>query len=236
MSAPSSSAPPVPPGTFQTPNGTNSASPKDLRDFLRALRDKELHDDNPSISVQDRQPWLQLIAGLLEQVFGCFPYFKPSIQGTTNERIGLTDVSLEVLSSIGRRVDSLCVDEERLAKQVFVRLLGLCTSTETWLEVTDDGGSGGLPPNTLYSKACDTLVAFLQILSIPAGQGMDPDTVQRGVLHEILQEAMDVCTGESNALFSTQLLIICSNDLCSIWIVSSRCALVLYPAAFQYHV
>jgi hypothetical protein len=213
MSAPPSNALPDPPATFQTPNGTNSASPKDLRDFLRSLRDKELHDDNPPISVQDRQPWLQLVTGLLEQVFGCFPYFKPSIQGTTNERIELTDISLEVLSCIGRRVDSLYVDEEILSKQVFVHLFGLCTSTESWLEVTDEGNSGRLPPNTLYSKACDTLIVFLQNLSFSTGLGRDPNAVQMGILHKILHEATDLCTGETNALIATQLLNVCSNDL-----------------------
>lgn len=214
MSAPPSSAPPVPPSTFQTPNGTDGASPEDLRDFLRSLRDNELrNDDNPSTLVQDRQPWIKLVAGLLEHVFGCFPYFKPSIQGTTNERIELTDVSLEVFSCIGRRVDLLYFDEERLTKQVFVHLLGLCNSTESWLEVTDQDESGRLPPNTLYSKACDTLVDFLQNLSFSTGRGRDPNSVQMGTLREILHEATHLCTSEFNSLLATQLLNICSNDL-----------------------
>ncbi|KAG0703893.1 hypothetical protein DFH29DRAFT_411383, partial [Suillus ampliporus] len=188
MSAPPSSVPPVPPTTFQTPNGTNSPSPKDLRDFLQSLK-----DDNPSLVV-DKPVLLRLLAGLLEHVFGCFPYFTPTILGTTNERIELTDVTLDVFSRVGKRVDSLYADEEpRLSKKVFVHLLGLCTSTESWLEVTDEGNSG-CAPNALYSKACGTLVDFLQLLSFSSAPGGDPSNVQRGVLQEILHEAIDLCS------------------------------------------
>ncbi|KAG1782969.1 hypothetical protein EV702DRAFT_234666 [Suillus placidus] len=189
MSVPPSSAPPIPPTTFQTPNGTNSASPKDLRDFL-----KSLNDDNPPL-VLDKPLWLRLLASLLEQVFGCFPYFKPTMLGTTNERIELTDVTLDVFSRVGKRADSLdwlYADEEHLSKKVFVHLLGLCTSTESWLEVTDEGDSGGAS-NMLYSKACGTLVEFLQLLSFSSVSGGDSSDLQRGVLQDILYEATNLC-------------------------------------------
>ncbi|KAG1815741.1 uncharacterized protein BJ212DRAFT_240843 [Suillus subaureus] len=189
MSVPSS-APPIPPTTFQTPNGSNSASPKDLRDFL-----KSLNDDNPPL-VLDKPLWLRLIASLLEQVFGCFPYFKPTMLGTTNERIELTDVTLDVFSRVGKRADSLdwlYSDEEHLSKKVFVHLLGLCTSTESWLEVVDSGDSGGAS-HTLYSKACGTLVEFLQLLSFSSVPGGDSSDLQRGVLQDILYEATNLCT------------------------------------------
>ncbi|KAG1755351.1 hypothetical protein EDB19DRAFT_399021 [Suillus lakei] len=195
MSAPSSSAPPIPPTTFQTPNGTNDASPKDLRDFL-----KSLNDDNPPL-VLDKPLWLRLLSSLLEQVFGCFPYFKPTLLGTTNERIELTDVTLDVFSRVGKRADSLdwlYADEEHLSKKVFVHLLGLCTSTESWLEVTDSGGSGGAP-NTLYPKACKTLVEFLQLLSFSSVPGGDSSDVERGVLQELLYEATHLCTSMISA-------------------------------------
>jgi len=222
MTVPSSSAPLVPPPTFQTPNGTEGASPKDLRDFLRSLRDNELQkDDIPSTLVQDRQPWLKLVGGLLEHVFGCFPYFKPSIQGTTNERIELTDVSLEVFSCIGKRVDLLYVDEEHLTREVFVHLLGLCISAESWLEVANQSESGGLPlPNTLYPKACDTLVDFLQNLSFLTSRGTYSG-VQVGALHEILYEVTNLCTGEFNSFVTKRLLNIRSNDLYQTRIISS---------------
>jgi hypothetical protein len=193
MSVPPSSAPPIPPTTFQTPNGTNSASPKDLRDFL-----KSLNDDNPPL-VLDKTLWIRLLASLLEQVFGCFPYFKPTMLGTTNERIELTDVTLDVFSRVGKKADSLdwLYDEERLSKKVFVHLLGLCTSTESWLEVTDDGDSGGAS-NTLHSKACGTLVEFLQLLSFSSTPGGDSSDLQGGGLQDILYEATNLCTSESN--------------------------------------
>ncbi|KAG1768696.1 hypothetical protein EDD22DRAFT_1041450 [Suillus occidentalis] len=193
MSVLSSSVPPIPPTTFQTPNGTNSASPKDLRDFL-----KSLNDDNPPL-VLDKTLWLRLLASLLEQVFGCFPYFKPTMLGTTNERIELTDVTLDVFSRVGKKADSLdwlYADEEHLSKKVFVHFLGLCTSAESWLEVTDDGDSGGAS-NTLYSKACGTLVEFLQLLSFSSIPGGESSDLQRGVLEDILYEATNLCTMQS---------------------------------------
>ncbi|KAG1752448.1 uncharacterized protein EDB91DRAFT_1243215 [Suillus paluster] len=224
MSAPPSSAPPVPPTTFQTPNGTNSASPKDLRDFLQYL--KNTNDDNAP-SVLEKPHWLNLLAGLLDNVFGCFPYFKSTIRGTTNERIQLTDDTLDVFSCVSKRaeVDSFYVDEERLSKKIFVHLLGLCTSTESWLEVTSEGDSG-CAPNTLYSKACETLVEFLQILSFSSAPGGDPGNAQWGVLQEILHEAIDLCSAIISAQyepyprdvhwFSTPPFLRITNGDCSI--------------------
>jgi hypothetical protein len=58
MSVPPSSAPPIPPTTFQTPNGSNSASPRDLQDFL-----KFLNVDNPPL-VLDKPIWLHLACQL----------------------------------------------------------------------------------------------------------------------------------------------------------------------------
>jgi hypothetical protein len=73
-----------------------------------------------------------------------------------------------------------------------VHLLGLCTSTESWLEVTNEGNLGGAS-NTLYSKACGTLVKFLQLLSFSSVPGGDSSDLQRGVLQDILYEATDLC-------------------------------------------
>jgi hypothetical protein len=189
MSMPPSSAPPIPPTSFQNPNRSNSASPKDLWDFL-----KSLNDDNPPL-VLDKPIWLHLLASLLEQVFGCFPYFKPTMLGTTNECIEFTDVMLDVFSHVGKRADSLdwlYSGEEHLSKKVFVHLLGLCTSTESCLEVTDEGNLGGAS-NTLYSKACGTLVEFLQLLSFSSVPGGDSSDLQWGVLQDILYETTDLC-------------------------------------------
>lgn len=64
--------------------------------------------------------------------------------GTTNERIELSDDTLDVFSLIGKRLTrftGFMLVTGELSKKVFGHLLGLCTSTESWLEVTDDGGS-----------------------------------------------------------------------------------------------
>jgi hypothetical protein len=48
-----------------------------------------------------------LLASLLEQVFGCFPYFKPTMLGTTNKHIELTDITLDIFSHVGKGLTRL---------------------------------------------------------------------------------------------------------------------------------
>lgn len=179
------------PATFQTPDGEDAVAPKQLLEFLRSLIQKSTGDgDKP---VYDRASWVTMISGLADQVYGYFPYFTSIKQGTTNERITLTHVSLDVLDHVSHQSRPIWYDGSDLVKKLFVRLLALCVSAESWLDVTNDSLADHLDPATLYSKATNILVHILcQLLASPFRR----ETSQRIVAHSLLWDVLGMTCGE----------------------------------------
>ncbi|KIK96406.1 hypothetical protein PAXRUDRAFT_138533 [Paxillus rubicundulus Ve08.2h10] len=188
MSDPPSSG--LVPPTFQTPHGKAAVSPKQFLEFLYSLITQSLGDDVNAI--HDKASWVLMISGLSEQVYGYFPYFTPATRGTSNERITLTHVSLEVLDQASHKIKSVYHGEEDLVKKLFVRLLGLCVSAESWLEAGDDSLPDHSDPSTIYSKATNILVYMLcQLLSSPFRNEISA-TTQRVLAHGLLWESLDL--------------------------------------------
>lgn len=179
------------PATFQTPDGEDAVAPKQLLEFLRSLIQRSTADgDKP---VYDRASWVTMISGLADQVYGHFPYFTSIKQGTTNERITLTHVSLDVLDHVSHQSRPIWYDGKDLVKKLVVRLLALCMSAESWLDATNDSLADHLDPSTLYSKATNILVHILcQLLASPFRR----ETSQRIVAHSILWDVLGLTSGE----------------------------------------
>ena len=179
------------PATFQTPDGENAVAPKQLLEFLRSLVEKSTGDrDKP---VYDRGSWVTMISGLADQVYGYFPYFSSIKQGTTNERITLTHVSLDVLDHVSHQSRPIWYDGEDLVKKLFVRLLALCVSAESWLDAANASLADHLDPTTLYSKATNILVHILcQLLTSPFRR----ETSQRLLAHSLLWDVLGFTQGE----------------------------------------
>ncbi|KAG9317708.1 hypothetical protein JVU11DRAFT_1921 [Chiua virens] len=170
------------PATFQTPDGKATVAPKQLLEFLRSLIQvpTEEHDI-------DLTSWVTVVAGLADQVFGCFPYFTSIRQGTTNERITLTHSSLAVLDRVSRLSRPVWDNREDLVRKIFVRMLALCVSSESWLDVPTDDLAGNLDPTTLYSSATNILVVILcQLLASPFRKETAPRIWAHGLLWDLL--------------------------------------------------
>lgn len=146
--------------------------------------------DNP---VYDTAAWITMLSGLADQVYGYFPYFSSIKQGTTNERIMLTHVSLDVLDHVSHRSRPVWFDEKELVGKLFVRLIALCVSAESWLDATNDSLSDLLDPTTLFSKATNILVHILcQLLASP----FRAEVSQRIMAHSLLRDLLGWTYGE----------------------------------------
>lgn len=185
------------PATFQTPDGSDAVAPKQLLEFLRSLIQKSTADGDKA--VYDRASWVTMISGLADQVYGYFPYFTSIKQGTTNERITLTHVSLDVLDHVSHQSRPIWYDGEDLVKKLFVRLLALCVSAESWLDATNASLADHLDPTTLYSKATNILVHLLcQLLASPFRREIS----QRVMVHSLLRCVLGLTHGEPRAFLA----------------------------------
>lgn len=198
------------PASFQTPDGEEAVAPKQLLEFLRSLIQKSSADGNNP--VYDRPSWVTMISGLADQVYGYFPYFTSIKQGTTNERITLTHVSLDVLDHVSHQSRPIWYDGKDLVKKLFVRLLALCVSAESWLDATNDSLADHLDPTSLYSKATNILVHMLcQLLASPF-QG---ETAQRIFAHSLLWDVLGSTCGEQRTFLEADVLASSLADILS---------------------
>ncbi|KAH7931163.1 hypothetical protein BV22DRAFT_1052917 [Leucogyrophana mollusca] len=198
MSTPLSTELSSAPRTFQGKagaGGIGSPSPKDFREFLNGLLENDLGEASPAQGpVRDKSTWLAVISGLSEQIIGPFPYATPATRSTSNERLVLADVSLDVLSRVAERVEYLYAGEEATTKKLFVGLLGLCTSAESWLEVEATVKEDAPPPCTLYPKALHVLVGLLRSLGTVRPED-GPEKSSWKFLREVLSCCVETCEG-----------------------------------------
>ncbi|KAF9238832.1 hypothetical protein BU15DRAFT_88266 [Melanogaster broomeanus] len=181
------------PATFQTPHGKDAISPKQFLEFLNSLMIQSLGE--AANGIHDKASWIVMISGLSEQVYGYFPYFTHATRGTSNERITLTHVSLDVLDRVSHNIESVYHGEEELVKKLFVRLLGLCVSAESWLEAGNDSLPDNSDPSKIYSKATSLLVSIMcQILGSPF-RNETSATTQRKMAHSLLWASLDLVQG-----------------------------------------
>ncbi|KAH7887462.1 hypothetical protein F5I97DRAFT_833310 [Phlebopus sp. FC_14] len=192
MSSPPSSN--VAPATFQTPHGKDAISPKQFLDFLSSLVSKSLSDEVKVI--REKAEWVIMITGLSEQVYSFFPFLTPAVQETSNERIVLTHFSLDILERVSQKVQFFYDGEVALVKKLFVTLLGLCLSAESWLEVTIHGSKDTSDPSTLFARATNMLVCLLRDLLSSCFRG----TAEAGwrLAVELLGEALELTQGTSD--------------------------------------
>lgn len=177
------------PATFQTPDSEDAVSAKQLLEFLRSLIQKS----SAGTPVYDRASWVTMLSGLANQVYSYFPYFTSIKQGTTNERITLTHISLDVLDHISHQSRPVWYDGKDFVKKLFVSLFALCVSSESWLDATNDSLADHLDPTTLYSKATNILVYILcQLLASPFRR----DVSQRIWAHSLLWDVLGLTYGE----------------------------------------
>jgi serine/threonine-protein kinase ATR len=186
-------ASPFPP-TFDSNAG--DASPKRFLDFLRRLISQDLSDDSGvRIPAADRDSWVEVITSLSDHFLTPLPSPRDVPWNAMHEKVKLVEIILDLLQRVTDRVDALYAGPGDLAKKTFVRLVGLCSGLDIWVEV-DVLEEEGIPtPSDLRHKAFQAAVGILRWLgSNVASVGGSEEPTWR-ILRNILVECLEVSHG-----------------------------------------
>jgi serine/threonine-protein kinase ATR len=192
MNIPTSTPFPVP--SFQ--NADADASPKQFLAFLHNLVAENL-DGDPSIRIpaSSRDSWVTVINGLSDHFLASFPTSDVVPWGAMHEKLDLIEITLEIVQRVTVRVDALYSGPGDAAAKIFVRLLGLCSALDSWVDV-DILIEDEIPtPARLRGKAFGVAADLLRHLGgISTGGGSH--TPSWKILRSILIECLDVGQGE----------------------------------------
>jgi len=186
-----------PPSTpFPVPGfhgGNNNASPAEFLEFLRSLTTQYLGDKCDRIRATDKTVWVTIVDGLTDHFLGAFPQPDIVSWNTMQDKVEMTEATLEVIRRVFLRVDGIYTGSVDLFRKVFVRLLDLCGVLDIWKEAATETGESGLPSTRMREKTILTLTTLLRGLD-----GNNPSEAQESswkALRRILQECVDVCAG-----------------------------------------
>ena len=191
MNIPMSTPFPVP--SFQNTNA--DTSPKQFLGFLRNLVADNLAGD-PSIRIpaSSRDSWITIINGLSDHFLVSFPTPNVVEWSAMHDKLDLIDITLEIIQRVTGRVEALYSGPGDAAKTVFVRLLNLCNTLDSWLDVDVPTEDDAPTPLRLREKAFTVVVDLLHHLGDTAAGGQS-NTPSWKTLRSILIECLDVAQG-----------------------------------------
>jgi serine/threonine-protein kinase ATR len=200
----------IPSTPFPLPafNGTNTnASPAEFLKFLRSLVTQYLGDNCPRIA-ENKTAWVTIVDGLTDHFLGSFPLPDIVSWNTMEEKVVMTEVTLDVIRRVFLRVDDIYNGSETLLKKVFVRLLDLCRAFDMWRETEVVCGDGIFSPSHMKEKAFSTVISVFRGLgdNSPVLSGEHDPSWK--TLQTILKECVDMGDGEPYAISSLLALTI----------------------------
>ena len=188
----------VPPSTpFPVPglNGTSdNATPAEFLSFLRNLINEYLGDNCPRIT-KNKDTWVTVVNGLTDHLLGTFPLPDVVSWNAMQEKVEMTEVSLEVIRRVFLRVDNVDIGSEDITRKLSARLLDLCRVLDVWGEMEVDCGEGMFSPVHLKGRAFETLVSVLRCLGDNTPMTSEEYDPSWKSLRVILQEYVAVVQG-----------------------------------------
>ncbi|KAF8961111.1 hypothetical protein BDZ97DRAFT_1258324 [Flammula alnicola] len=186
----------IPPSTpFPVPgfNGADSnATPAEFLKFLRSLIIQYLGDDCPRITA-NKAAWVTIVNGLTDHLLGSFPLPDIVIWNTMEEKIVMTEVTLEVIRRVFLRVDGVYNGSEGLVRKMFARLLDLCQVLDVWTNREVVCAEGTFSPAQMNEKALNVLVSVLRGLGDSSAVLSEEHDPSWKTLRGVLKECLDVC-------------------------------------------
>lgn len=157
----------IPPSTpFPVPglNGTSdNATPAEFLSFLRSIINEYLGDNCPRIT-KTKDTWVTIVNGLTDHLLGTFPLPDVVSWNAMEEKVVMTEVSLDVIRRVFLRVESVDIGSEGIVRKLSARLLDLCKALDVWREAEVIYGEGMFSPAYLKDRAFETLVSVLRCL------------------------------------------------------------------------
>ena len=199
MNVPTSTPFPVP--GFNS--SSSNATPAQFLEFLRSLITQYLGDTSPRILSSAKAAWATIVDGLTDHFLGSFPLPDIVAWETMQEKVEMTEATLEVIRRVFMRVEGIYNGSEVLVRKMFARLLDLCRTLDVWVDVGILSGDQAFTPGYVKEKALGLLVFLLRGLGNnppPSDQQYQPSWK---TLRETLKECVDVCHGRSINLFSS---------------------------------
>jgi serine/threonine-protein kinase ATR len=189
------SAPPSTPFALRSLGGADKdTSPEEFLDFLRALI-KEHLNDSARISASNSESWVGVIQGLSDHFLTPLPSGHESTWAAIGEKIQLVEITLEVLQRATVRVESLYGGRTEFAKHMFVRLLELSNSLDSWMDVVFESPNNLLTPSELRAIVFQGVVSLLRCLGNGVTTPNDSEEPTWKILRTIVGECIDALNG-----------------------------------------
>jgi serine/threonine-protein kinase ATR len=175
---------------------SSNATPAQFLEFLRSLITQHLGDTSPRILSSAKAAWATIVDGLTDHFLGPFPLPDIITWESMQEKVEMTEATLEVIRRVFMRVEGIYNGSEALVRKMFARLLDLCSTLDVWVDVEILSGDQAFTPGCVKKKALGLLVFLLRGL----GNNTPPPSDQQyqplwKTLREILKECVDVCHG-----------------------------------------
>ena len=176
---------------------SDNATPAQFLDFLRSLITQYLGDTSPRILSSAKVAWVTIVDGLTDHFLRPFPLPDIVTWETMQEKVEMTEATLEVIRRVFMRVEGIYNGSEDLMRKMFARLLDLCRALDVWVDVGILSGDQEFTPGYIKEKALGLLVFLLRGLSdnIPPPSSDHHYQPSWKTLREILKECVDVCHG-----------------------------------------
>ena len=184
-------------------SSSSNATPAEFLEFLRSLITQYLGDTSPRILSSAKAAWATIVDGLTDHFLGPFPLPDFVTWETMQEKVEMTEATLEVIRRVFMRVEGIYNGSEVLVRKMFARLLDLCRTLDVWVDVGIPSGDQVFTPGYVKEKALGLLVFLLRGL----GDNTPPPSDQQyqpswKTLRETLKECVDVCHGGPNQFSS----------------------------------
>ncbi|KAF9478660.1 hypothetical protein BDN70DRAFT_30460 [Pholiota conissans] len=187
----------VPSTPFPIPafNSSNNTTPAEFLKFLRSLVSQYLGDDCPRIT-ENKIAWVTIVDGLADHFLGSFPLPDMVAWSTMEEKVVMTEVTLDVTKRVFSRVNDIYNGSEILLKKVIVRLLDLCRALDVWMEMDVICGDETFLPSHMKERAFDAVVSVLRGMGsndpILSGEDNPSWKVLRAILEECIEIGRDL--------------------------------------------
>lgn len=170
-------------------------NPAEFIAFLRSLNSNRLGDHCRRIPSKDKDSWTTIIGGLVDHFLRSF-YLPDAVSWDgIQERLEVTEATLEVISRVFLRVDGIFIGSEALVQKIFVRLMDFCRVLDLWIETVNEN-IGDLSKLQQYREmVMSVLISVLRGLgdnnAVPGQQQSSCES-----LREMLREGLEVCRGK----------------------------------------
>lgn len=176
-------------------NVGSDSDPAEFLKFLQATMNKYLSDDSPRITEDGKGVWVAIVDGLADSFLQSFPLPDMTLWSLMEEKVAMTETTLQIIQRVFSRVDGIFNNTEGLAKKLFKRLLDLCSVLDIWLETNMTYDDGIISPMSMKTRASNIIVCFLR--GMGNNSPLLPNDCEPSwkILRNVLQECVDVCQG-----------------------------------------